>query len=87
MKELKELIKVRSIITILLTIALIYGFVMNKIDGKDFLVYVTMVYTFYFARKEKGDDNMATIDTRTEEEIKQALKEDYKKVEEKKEEE
>lgn len=87
MKELKELVKVRSIITILLTIALIYGFVMNKIDGKDFLVYVTMVYTFYFARKEKGDDNMATIDKRTEEEIKQALKEDYKKVEEKKEEE
>ena len=87
MKELKELVKVRSIITILLTIALIYGFVMNKIDGKDFLVYVTMVYTFYFARTEKGDDNMATTDKRTEEEIKESLKEDYKKVEEKKEEE
>ena len=85
MKELKKLIDLKTIITISITGALIYGFVMNKIDGKDFLVYVTMVYTFYFAKKDKGDDNMATTDKRTEEEIKESLKEDYKKVEEKKE--
>lgn len=87
MKELKKLIDLKTLVTLSLTIALIYGFVVDKIGGKDFLVYVTMVYTFYFAKKDKGDDNMATTDKRTEEEIKEALKEDYKKVEEKKEEE
>ena len=58
MKErLAKLIDLKSIITLAITVALIYGFFANKIDGKDFLVYVTMVYTFYFTkRKEKGDE-------------------------------
>lgn len=57
MKEkLIKLIDLKSIITIAITIALIYGFVANKIDTKDFLVYVTMVYTFYFTKKkDKGE--------------------------------
>lgn len=50
MKELKKLLSVRTIITIALTATLIYGFVVDKIDAKDFLVYVTMVFTFFFAK-------------------------------------
>ena len=58
MKErLAKLIDLKSIITLAITIALVYGFFANKIDSKDFLVYVTMVYTFYFTkRKDKGDE-------------------------------
>ena len=58
MKErIAKLIDLKSIITLALAITLIYGFFANKIDGKDFLVYVTMVYTFYFTkRKDKGDE-------------------------------
>lgn len=58
MKErITKLIDLKSIITLALAITLIYGFCSNKIDAKDFLVYVTMVFTFYFAKqKEKGDE-------------------------------
>lgn len=59
MKEkIVKLIDLKSIITLALTGTLIYGFVVNKIDGKEFLMYVTMVLTFYFAKKDdkKGDE-------------------------------
>lgn len=60
MKErIAKLIDLKSIITLALAITLIYGFVVGKIEGKDFLVYVTMVFTFYFAKKDKGDENMS----------------------------
>lgn len=58
MKErIAKLIDLKSIITLALSITLIYGFVADKIDAKDFLVYVTLVLTFYFAKKDKGDDS------------------------------
>lgn len=47
-----KLLHVRSLITLVLTGALVYGFVVNKIESKDFLVYVTMVFTFYFAKEQ-----------------------------------
>lgn len=57
MKErIEKLIDLKSMITIALTGALIYGFVVNRIEGKDFLLYVTMVYTFYFSKKDKTED-------------------------------
>lgn len=85
MKELKKLIDLKTIITISITGALIYGFIVGKVNTEQFMTITTMVFTFYFAKKDKGDDNMATTDKRTEEEIKEQLKEDYKKVETKKE--
>jgi ACR3 family arsenite efflux pump ArsB len=51
-----KLIDLKSLITLALTIFLIYGFVVNKIEAKDFLMYVAMVFTFYFTKKDKGDD-------------------------------
>ncbi len=81
-KQISKLIDLKSIITILITGCLIYGFIVGKINNEQFMTIATMIFTFYFAKKEKGDDNMATIDTRTEEEIKEALKEDYKPIEE-----
>lgn len=60
MKErITKLIDLKSIITLALAITLIYGFRVGKIEGKDFLVYVTMVFTFYFAKKDIGDENMS----------------------------
>lgn len=52
-----KLIDLKSLITLALTIFLIYGFVVNKIEAKDFLMYVAMVFTFYFAKKDEGDDD------------------------------
>ena len=57
MKEkFTKLIDLKSIITLALAITLIYGFVDNKIEAKDFLVYVTMVFTFYFAKKDNKEE-------------------------------
>lgn len=58
LEKIAKLIDLKSIITLTLAITLIYGFAAGKIDGKDFLVYVTMVFTFYFAKKDdkKGDE-------------------------------
>lgn len=59
MKErIEKLIDLKSMITIALTGALIYGFVVNRIEGKDFLLYVTMVYTFYFSKKDKEENGV-----------------------------
>lgn len=54
MKEkIISLLGVRSIITLCLTGALIYGFVVERIEAKDFLVYVAMVFTFFFNKTDK----------------------------------
>ena len=60
-EKIAKLIDLKSIITLALAITLIYGFIAGKIDGKDFLVYVTMVFTFYFAKKDerKEEENYA----------------------------
>lgn len=56
--KIAKLIDLKSIITILITIALIYGFVVNKINAEQFMTIATMIFTFYFAKKEKGDDTI-----------------------------
>lgn len=88
-KQIAKLIDLKSIITMIVTGGLIYGFIVGKINAEQFMTIATMIFTFYFAKKEKGEDIMATTDTRTEEEIKEQLKKDYQpvEVEEKKEEE
>ena len=88
-KQISKLIDLKSIITIIITGGLIYGFIVGKINSEQFMTIATMIFTFYFAKKKEGDDNMATTDTRTEEEIKEQLVKDYQpiEVEEKKEEE
>ena len=57
MKELKKLIDLKSIITLSLTIAFVYGFIVGKIEAKDFLIYIAMVYTYYFNKKENKEEN------------------------------
>lgn len=88
-KQITKLIDLKSIVTILITGCLIYGFVVGKVNNEQFMTIATMIFTFYFAKKEKGEDIMATTDTRSVEEIKEQLKKDYQpvEVEEKKEEE
>ena len=54
-KQLIRLMGVRSIITLALTGVLCYGFITKAIDSKDFLVYVTMVFTFFFAKQTQEE--------------------------------
>lgn len=76
-QKIAKLIDLKSIVTILITGCLIYGFIVDKVNSEQFMTIATMIFTFYFAKKEKGDDTMATTDTRSVEEI----KEDIAKVE------
>lgn len=54
--KIAKLIDLKSIITILITITLIYGFVVNKVNAEQFMTIATMIFTFYFAKKDKGVD-------------------------------
>ena len=50
-KKIENLIDLKSIITILITGTLIYGFVINKVNAEQFMTIATMIFTFYFAKK------------------------------------
>lgn len=54
LEKIAKLIDLKSIITIIITITLTYGFIKNKINAEQFMVIATMIFTFYFAKK---DDN------------------------------
>lgn len=57
MKEkIAKLIDLKSIITILITFGFIYGFITNRISNENFMMIATMIFTFYFAKKDKGVD-------------------------------
>lgn len=56
MKEkIAKLIDLKSIVTIIMTIGLIYGFIVGKIQADQFITLVTMVFMFYF-QKKKGSE-------------------------------
>ena len=54
--KIARLIDLKSIITILITLCLIYGFIVSKINAEQFMTIATMIFTFYFAKKDKGSD-------------------------------
>ena len=56
-EKLAKLIDLKSIVTMTITGALVYGFVVGKIDKENFMTIATMIFTFYFASKTKGSDN------------------------------
>lgn len=54
-EKIAKLIDLKSIITILMVSALVAGFFMGKINASEFIPLVTMIITFYFAKKGKDD--------------------------------
>ena len=58
-KNIAKLIDLKTIITISITGCLIYGFVVGKVNAEQFMTIATMVFTFYFSKKDKierGDE-------------------------------
>lgn len=55
--RIAKLIDLKSIATLIITIVFSYGFIVDKIEAKDFMLVVVMVYTFYF-NKKKGEDEV-----------------------------
>jgi len=57
MKErIAKLIDLKSLVTLLLTIAFIYGFIVGKISKENFMTIFAMIITFYFVKKSKGGE-------------------------------
>lgn len=54
-QRLAKLIDLKSIVTMMITATLIYGFITNKIDSQDFMLIVAMIFTFYFSKKKDGE--------------------------------
>ena len=60
MKEkFAKLIDLKSIITIIMILALVIGWGYDKVTSEQFIPLVTMIITFYFAKKdgESNDNN------------------------------
>jgi len=55
--RIAKLIDLKSIITLIVTIIFSYGFIVDKIEAKDFVMIVVMIFTFYFNKKKEGEDN------------------------------
>ena len=53
MKEIKKLIDLKSIVTLMLTITMCYAFLKKYIDNDQSIMITTMVFTFYFTKKNK----------------------------------
>ena len=57
MKEkIIKLIDLKSIITLLMTVALVIGFFMDKISTEVFIPFASMVFTFYFTKQKKESE-------------------------------
>lgn len=52
-EKIAKLIDLKSIITIIMTIGLVWGFVNNKISNEQFITLATMTFTFYFTRPKE----------------------------------
>lgn len=53
--KIAKLIDLKSIVTLFLTGALIYGLIDNKFDPNDVMTIIVMVFTFYFAKKDNRE--------------------------------
>lgn len=54
-ERIAKLIDLRSIITLLMVIALIVGWFQGKVPTEQFTPLVIMILTFYFAKKKEGE--------------------------------
>lgn len=53
--KLNKLIDLKSIITLSMISALIFGWFVNKVNSEQFIPLVTMILTFYFARNKPSN--------------------------------
>lgn len=51
-EKFAKLIDLKSIITILMVGGLVVGWFMNKVTSEQFIPLITMILTFYFAKKD-----------------------------------
>lgn len=52
-EQLAKLIDLKSILTIIVVVAMVYGYISNRFSEELFASIVTMILTYYFTRKNK----------------------------------
>lgn len=52
--EIINLLKLKSIVTMMMVLSLIIGWFFNKVANDQFISLVTMILTFYFAKQENS---------------------------------
>lgn len=59
LKKVAKLIDLKSIMTIIMVIALVVGWFADKVTSEQFIPMVMMIMTFYFAKNDnkKGSDS------------------------------
>jgi len=62
-KNLANLIKVKTLITLTVVAVLAYGFIAGKIDAEKFMIVAIMVVTYYFNKKDEVDTNVSKNET------------------------
>ena len=56
MKEIRNLLKVKSILSILFSLTTCYMALKGKINTETFMALTMAIITYYFTRKENKDD-------------------------------
>lgn len=56
LEKFADLIDLKSIITIIMVVSLAVAFFMDKVTAEQFIPLVTMIITFYFAKKSDSKD-------------------------------
>ena len=54
-KAITKLIDLKSIVTLILVVAAVYGFVMKIISAELFATWVTAIIVFYFTKDKKPE--------------------------------
>jgi len=72
---MKELLKIKSIITLMVTIVFSYLSIVGKINSNEFMLILAMVFTYYF-NKDNKDIKLPKQETKELDEIKFELKDD-----------
>lgn len=56
-ERISNLIDLKSIITIIMVVALVIGWKYDKVTSEQFIPLVTMILTFYFAKNDKKESD------------------------------
>lgn len=56
LEKIANLIDLKSIITIIMVVSLAVSFFLDKVTAEQFIPLVTMIITFYFAKKDNSKD-------------------------------
>lgn len=56
LEKFANLIDLKSIITIIMVVSLAVAFFLDKVTAEQFIPLVTMIITFYFAKKDNSKD-------------------------------